>query len=156
MNCKLKLHSKGFYQQILGAVTVLKFLQKLALDFPYICLQFFPGNFYRQMYRKLKYKHCNFSRVCLLVKMASKTVTRSTERNPAWISFARWLWTLVDFYQRGRERVIASFLWPKTRLTLQVRFLLITENRKRNCASDFPDFTQSAEAVEYAETRWWY
>ena len=54
MNCKLKLHSKGFYQQILGAVTVLKFLQKLALDFPYICLQFFPGNFYRQMYRKFK------------------------------------------------------------------------------------------------------
>ena len=52
MNCKLKLHSKGFYQQILGAVTVLKFLQKLALDFPYICLQFFPNNFYRQMYRK--------------------------------------------------------------------------------------------------------
>ena len=51
MNCKLKLHSKGFYQQILGAVTVLKFLQ-LALDFPYICLQFFPENFYRQMYRK--------------------------------------------------------------------------------------------------------
>ena len=27
MNCKLKVHSKGFYQQILGAVTVLKFLQ---------------------------------------------------------------------------------------------------------------------------------
>ena len=54
MNCKLKLHSKGFYQQILGAVTVLKFHQKLALDFPHICLQFFPGNFYRQMYRKLK------------------------------------------------------------------------------------------------------
>ena len=52
MNCKLKLHSKGFYQQILGAVTVLKFLQKLALDFPYIFLQFFPGNFFRQMYRK--------------------------------------------------------------------------------------------------------
>ena len=52
MNCKLKLHSKGFYQQNLGAATVLKFLQKLALDFPYICLQFFPGNFYRQMYRK--------------------------------------------------------------------------------------------------------
>ena len=56
MNFKLKLHSKGFYQQILGAVTVLKFLQKLALDFPYICLQFFPGNFYRQMYRKFKQK----------------------------------------------------------------------------------------------------
>ena len=26
---------------------------------------------------KFSYKHCNFSRVCLLVKMASKTVTRS-------------------------------------------------------------------------------
>ena len=52
MNCKLKLRSKGFYQQILGALTVLKFLQKLALDFPYICLQFFPGYFYREMYRK--------------------------------------------------------------------------------------------------------
>ena len=61
MNCKLKLHSKGFYQQILGAVTVLKFLQTLALDFPYICLQFFLGKFCRQeekslqtMYRKFK------------------------------------------------------------------------------------------------------
>ena len=52
MNCKLKLHSKGFYQHILGAVTVLKFLQKLAIDFPYICLQFLLGKFYRQMYRK--------------------------------------------------------------------------------------------------------
>ena len=56
MNCKLKLHIKGFYQHILGAVTVLKFLQKLALDFPYICLQFFPGNFYRQMYSKFEKK----------------------------------------------------------------------------------------------------
>ena len=46
MNCKLnyKLHSKGFYWQIFGAVTLLKFLQTLALDFPYICLQFFPAN----------------------------------------------------------------------------------------------------------------
>ena len=26
------------------------------------------------------YKHCNFSHVCLLVKMATKTVTRSTAR----------------------------------------------------------------------------
>ena len=104
---------------------MLKFLQKLDLDFPYICLQFFPGNFYRKMYRNFKegsryssecngliffsrilktealvynsyffktavlrklfdigfsYKHCNFSRhVCLLVKLASKTVTRSIQ-----------------------------------------------------------------------------
>jgi len=33
---KLKVHSKGFHQQILGAVTVLKFSQMLALYFPYI------------------------------------------------------------------------------------------------------------------------
>ena len=52
MNCKLKLHRKGFYYQILGAITVLKFLQMLALDFPYICLQFFPGKFHRQMCKK--------------------------------------------------------------------------------------------------------
>ena len=68
MNCKLKLHSKGFYQQILGAVTVLKFLQKLALDFPYICLQFFPGNFYGQMYRKYLKKGSRSSRACNALK----------------------------------------------------------------------------------------
>ena len=45
--CKLKLHNKGFYQQIFWAVTALKFQQTLALDFPHICLQFFPGNFSR-------------------------------------------------------------------------------------------------------------
>ena len=28
---------------------------------------------------RFSYKHCNFSHVCLLVKMASKTVTRSIE-----------------------------------------------------------------------------
>ena len=42
---KRLLRSKGFYYQILGAVTVLKFLQTLALDFLHICLQFFPGKF---------------------------------------------------------------------------------------------------------------
>ena len=31
MNYEAKIHSKGFYYQILGAVTVLKFLQALAL-----------------------------------------------------------------------------------------------------------------------------
>ena len=59
MNYKLKLQSKGVYYQFWGAVTVLNFFQTLALGFPYICLQFFPGNvsgqkdiFYRKMYRK--------------------------------------------------------------------------------------------------------
>ena len=33
---------------------MLKFLQRLVLDFPYICLYFFPGLSYRQMHRKYK------------------------------------------------------------------------------------------------------
>ena len=60
INCKLKLHSKGSYRQILGAITVLKFFQRLALDFPYICLQFFPGNFSRQEEKFYRQKYRNF------------------------------------------------------------------------------------------------
>ena len=47
MNCILKLHSNGFYQQILVAIIVLKFLQMLVLDFPYIFSAIFiaPGKF---------------------------------------------------------------------------------------------------------------
>ena len=56
-----KLHSKGFYQQIFGAATVLKLFDI-----------------------RFSYKHCNFSRVCLLVKTASKTVTRSIKKLPWW------------------------------------------------------------------------
>ena len=36
-----------------GGVPVLKFLQRLALDFPYISI-YFPGLSYRQMYRKFQ------------------------------------------------------------------------------------------------------
>ena len=158
MNFKLKLRSKGFYLQIFEAVTVLKFLQKLALDCPYICLQFFPGNFYRQMYRKylkkvlgllmhvtpsnfvsrilksealiynsqffqssrfteiirhlnrFSYKHCNFSRVCLLVKMASKTVTRSIRRTLAgrcvFVKQEKWIAaSVVDVFQVNKSQL---------------------------------------------------
>ena len=45
MNCKLKLHSERFYYKILGTVTVRKFLQTLALDFPYQLSAIFPGKF---------------------------------------------------------------------------------------------------------------
>ena len=47
MNCILKLHSIGFYQQILVAIIVLKFLQMLVLDFPDIFSAIFivPGKF---------------------------------------------------------------------------------------------------------------
>ena len=37
------------------------------------------------------YNHCNFSRVCLLVKMASKTVTRSIGNLPFVFTFTDWL-----------------------------------------------------------------
>ena len=57
MNCKLKLHSKGFYYQILGAVTVLRFLQTLALDG--------PGNFSRQEENFLQTNAQKFEKVVL-------------------------------------------------------------------------------------------
>ena len=109
---------------------MLTFLQRLVLDFPFICLYFsrdFPTDkcienskkwfsvlgllahvtpsiflverlgvkltihiFFRTtVLRKLfdirfSYKHCNFSDVCLLVKMASKTVTRSIGDDNDW------------------------------------------------------------------------
>ena len=47
LNCKLKLRQRILLTNF-GVVNVLKFLQTLALDFPYICLQFFQGNFSRK------------------------------------------------------------------------------------------------------------
>ena len=122
MNCKLKLQSKGLYVKKFWCVPVIKFLKRLALGFPKICL-IFPGtflqtnilkilisgcksssasntlNFFSRILRseglvyysyffrtavlrklvdiRFSYKRCNFSRGCLLVKMASKAVTRS-------------------------------------------------------------------------------
>ena len=39
---------------------------------------FFGTAILRKLFEiRFSYKHCNFARVCLLVKMASKTVTRS-------------------------------------------------------------------------------
>ena len=37
---------------------------------------------------RFSYNHCNFSRVCLLVKMASKTVTRSILDKPESLVFS--------------------------------------------------------------------
>ena len=57
MNCKLKLPSKGFYQQN----SLKKILQTLALVFPLrICLQYFPGNLSRQ-----DEKNFNFTNKCI-------------------------------------------------------------------------------------------
>ena len=38
MSCKLKLQNKGLWLKIFWGVPVLKFVQRLALDFSYICL----------------------------------------------------------------------------------------------------------------------
>ena len=41
---------------------------------------FFRRAFFRKLFDiRFSYKHCNFSRVCLLVKMVSKSVTRSIQ-----------------------------------------------------------------------------
>ena len=53
MTCELKLQLR-IVQKKWGDITVLKFLQRLALDYPYICLSFFLQLSYRQMYRKFK------------------------------------------------------------------------------------------------------
>ena len=58
----------------MGAAPVPKFVRSLVLDFPDICPQFFLGNFSRQEGKKKCTQHCIFSRGCLRVKMASKTV----------------------------------------------------------------------------------
>ena len=43
MTCKLKLQNKGIVPKNFGGVPVLKFLQRLVLDFPYIYLYFLLG-----------------------------------------------------------------------------------------------------------------
>ena len=60
----------------MGAAPLPRFVRSLSLDFPDICAQFFLGNFSRQERQKNYTQHCIFSRGCLTVKMASKTVIR--------------------------------------------------------------------------------
>ena len=68
LNCKLKLQQRILLTNF-GVVNVLKFLQTLVLDFPYICLQFFPGNFSRKEEKFLQTKkNKSFSRMQLHIK----------------------------------------------------------------------------------------
>ena len=53
MTCQTKATKQRIILKNVWGVPVFKFLQRLALDFPYICLNFFPGLSYRQMYRLL-------------------------------------------------------------------------------------------------------
>ena len=54
------------------------------------------------------YKHCNFSHVCLLVKMASKTVTRSITVGLPW----KWA-----YHENGPTMKIPEFRWCLTEIT---------------------------------------
>ena len=55
------------------------------------------------------YKHCNFSRVCLLVKMASKTVTRSIEQIHVKLqSLLLYTWSWNKFQQTIKSIVQAK------------------------------------------------
>ena len=64
-----------------GGVPVLKFLQRLAFDFSYICLFFFRTAILWKLFDiRFSYNHSNFSSVCLFIRMSSKTVTRSVRK----------------------------------------------------------------------------
>ena len=91
MTCKLKLQNKGlsyrqmyrkFKKVVLGLLphlmpliffsTILR--SEALVDNSY----FFQNSCFRKLFDiRFSYKHCNFSHICLLVKMAFKTVTRS-------------------------------------------------------------------------------
>ena len=60
-----------------GGVSVLKFLRRLVLDFPYICLQFFSGLSYRQMYRNLKKNGSRSSNTCSALIFVFDRILRS-------------------------------------------------------------------------------
>ena len=68
-------------------------------------------------YIRFSYKHCNFSHVCLLVKMASKTVTRSIGLKGCGVYFsAKFSWTsplsdqVRSLISQGKETVSKNVL----------------------------------------------
>ena len=88
------------------------------LDNPLLCgfsLQltvFFRTAVLRKLFDiRFSYKHCNFSHVCLLVKMASKTVTRSIARETthifAYLDYKR----ILTFYAYGYYETESLYSW---------------------------------------------
>ena len=70
--------STGTPQNFLG--------QSFALQLQFTIDIFFRTAVLRKLFDiRFSYKHCNFSRICLLVKMASKTVTRSIHSRDSFI-----------------------------------------------------------------------
>ena len=99
---------------LLAHVTPSIFLvQSLGVKLWFTILIFFRTAVLRKLLDiRFSYKHCNFSRVCLLVKMASKTVTRS----------------ILRYYQ-------GAFDWEIWIQILKSRFRIY--NRTRNPKRDF-------------------
>ena len=75
-------------------------------------------------YTRFSYKHCNFSHVCLLVKMTSKTVTRSIGLKGCGVYLsAKFSWTsplsdqvrsLISPRTEGKETVSKNVLYGQS------------------------------------------
>ena len=67
---------------------------------------------------RFSYKHCNFSHICLLVKMASKTVTRSILENYRELHFLPWLnlhIIIIHYYQEYYNETFVFSQNPQAR-----------------------------------------
>ena len=75
---KFKKVVLGLLAHLTASIFFSRILRSVALV--YSSYFFFRTAVLRKLFDiRFSYKHCNFSPVCLLVKMASKTVTRSTD-----------------------------------------------------------------------------
>ena len=80
---------------------------------------------------RFSYKHCNFSHVCLLVKMASKTVTRSInfkkyERESQFPEYTRgYFMVALHIFGQGRAKIKKN----KTKQNILSRFFFQSELR---------------------------
>ena len=62
---------------------------------------FFRGAVLRKLFDiRFSYKHCNFSHICLLVKMASKTVTRSIAFVQKWNEWFIYIFSILHRFFR--------------------------------------------------------
>jgi len=110
---------RKFKKVVLGLLvhlTPLIFFSKILRSEALVYKSYF---FRRAVLRKLldirfSYKLCNFSRVCLLVKMASKTVTRSIYKLFEWSFLKLFEWGFLKFGDRPGNSVNFSSVFPVT------------------------------------------
>ena len=84
-------------------------------------LYFFRTAVLRKLFDiRFSYKHCNFSRVCLLVEIASKSVTRSITRRAFQFSF-HLDWQIYDAILNrpiiARTQILVYRWEPRTRIS---------------------------------------